>query len=106
MATVKAQVSEALLGTTEEQPLSAQSRAIFTKYARKDEETGEYYLDESAFISAIAPEKEDYVSGLECKCTKRAERWLMRVTCSTRSREINTQSCSTLQTEKGRARCG
>lgn len=68
MATVKAQVSEVLLGTSEEPPLSAQAKAVFMKHARKDEETGEYYLDENAFINAVAPENEDYVSGFGAGC--------------------------------------
>ena len=61
MATVKGQVAEALLGTTQEPQLSQQSRASFLKHARKDEETGEFYLGENEFIDAIAPESENYV---------------------------------------------
>lgn len=62
MATVKAKVSEALLGTTEEPQLTAQSRETFLKHAVQDEETGEYYLDQERFVNAIAPTGEDYVS--------------------------------------------
>ena len=61
MATVKAQVTEALLGTTQEPQLSQQSRASFMTHARRDEETGEYFLGENGFIDAIAPHSEDYV---------------------------------------------
>ncbi|KAF2192747.1 calcium-binding mitochondrial carrier protein-like protein Aralar1 [Zopfia rhizophila CBS 207.26] len=60
MATVKEQVGEVLLGTTEEPQLSQQTRAIFMKHAVKDEESGEYYLGENEFINAVAPESEDY----------------------------------------------
>ena len=62
MATVKTQVSEALLGTTEEPGLSQQTREMFMKHAVQDSETGERYLGQDEFISAIAPESEDYVS--------------------------------------------
>jgi hypothetical protein len=61
MATVKEQVGEALLGTTQEPQLSQQTKAIFMKHAVKDEQTGEYYLGENEFIDAVAPESEDYV---------------------------------------------
>jgi hypothetical protein len=62
MATATEQVSEVLLGTTNEPGLSQQARAAFFKHAQKDEESGEYYLTESAFINLIAPASEDYVS--------------------------------------------
>ena len=61
MATVKEQVGEALLGTTQEPQLSQQTKDIFMKHAVKDEQTGEYYLGENEFIDAVAPESEDYV---------------------------------------------
>ncbi|KAI9670968.1 MAG: mitochondrial aspartate-glutamate transporter agc1 [Alyxoria varia] len=60
MATVKTQVSEALLGTTEEPGLSQQTRDMFMKHAVQDPETGERFLGQDEFISAIAPESEDY----------------------------------------------
>lgn len=64
MATaVKESVSEALLGTTIEPELSAQTKAEFMKHAVKDEKSGEYYLREREFVDAIAPETEDYVCG-------------------------------------------
>ena len=62
MATVKEQVGEVLLGTSEAPQLSHQTRAIFMKHCRTDQETGEHYLDENAFIEAVAPESEDYVN--------------------------------------------
>ncbi|KAF2751920.1 calcium-binding mitochondrial carrier protein-like protein Aralar1 [Sporormia fimetaria CBS 119925] len=60
MATVKDQVGEVLLGTTEEPQLSHLMRSAFMRHATKDQETGQYYLDEESFIDAVAPESEDY----------------------------------------------
>ncbi|OCK82919.1 calcium-binding mitochondrial carrier protein-like protein Aralar1 [Lepidopterella palustris CBS 459.81] len=60
MATVKEQVGEALLGTTQEPQPSQQTKAIFMKHAVKDEQSDEYYLGENEFIDAVAPEREDY----------------------------------------------
>ena len=65
-AVVKNQVSEALLGTTEEPQLSQQTREVFYKYAIQDEDSGERYLGRDQFIDAIAPESEDYVSLPNC----------------------------------------
>lgn len=62
MATVTEQVSEVLLGTTEEPQLTQQTKATFMKHAIKDEKTGEQYLGEDEFVDAIAPSSEDYVS--------------------------------------------
>ena len=62
MTTVKEQVQDALLGTTEGPQLSQQTRAEFMKHAITDSETGEHYLGEDQFINAIAPQSEDYVS--------------------------------------------
>lgn len=62
MAALKEEVREALLGTTEEPQLSQLTRGAFMKHAQKDEATGEYFLNEDAFIEAVAPESEDYVS--------------------------------------------
>jgi solute carrier family 25 aspartate/glutamate transporter 12/13 len=61
MATITEQVSEVLVGTTEEPQLTQQTKATFMKYALQDEKTGEHYLGEEEFINAIAPESEDYV---------------------------------------------
>ena len=41
--------------------LSAGSKARFTKYAARDDESGEQYLGPDQFIDAIAPIDEDYV---------------------------------------------
>jgi solute carrier family 25 (mitochondrial aspartate/glutamate transporter), member 12/13 len=65
MATVKNQVVESLLGTSVEPQLSRDTRAAFMKHALQDNETNEWFLDESKFIDAIAPETEDYVSNID-----------------------------------------
>lgn len=65
LATVKEGVKETLIGSEEqdqEQQLSAQTKATFDANARKDGETGELVMGVEEFISAIAPEDEDYVS--------------------------------------------
>jgi hypothetical protein len=61
MATVTEQVGEVLLGTTEEPQLSQLMRQTFLRFATKGDDD-EYYLSETEFIDAIAPESEDYVS--------------------------------------------
>lgn len=61
---VKESVKETLLGTEDEPQLSSQTRAEFLQHAKKDEQTGEYYMGQHEFINAIAPESEDYVSHL------------------------------------------
>jgi len=66
MATVKEEVREVLLGTTDEPQLSQLTRAAFMRHAEKDE-SGEYYLNEDQFITAVAPESEDYVSRVFCR---------------------------------------
>lgn len=60
MASVKEQVEEVLLGTTEEPQLSHLTRQAFLKHAKKDDANDEYFLDEESFIDAVAPESEDY----------------------------------------------
>ena len=62
MSTVKAAVKESLLGVEKEPDLSLQTKATFEKYAQQDEATGEKYISEEDFVSAIAPETENYVS--------------------------------------------
>ncbi|KAG8627018.1 hypothetical protein KVT40_004501 [Elsinoe batatas] len=58
---VKESVKEALLGHQEDDhPPSNQIRAVFDRFAAKDEETGEPYLGKQEFINAVAPESEDY----------------------------------------------
>ncbi|KAK0123686.1 mitochondrial aspartate-glutamate transporter agc1 [Cadophora gregata] len=60
LSTAKEVVKEALLGTEVHAQLSAQSKDIFDKNAKKDESTGELYMGEEEFINAVAPPKEDY----------------------------------------------
>lgn len=57
-------VKESLLGTDleKDEQLSANTRATFVKYAKKDETTGELSMGEEEFVNAIAPPDEDYVS--------------------------------------------
>lgn len=62
MATVTDKTTEFLVGHSTEPQLSQQSRATFLKYARKDEDSSESYMDEQDFVNAIAPEGESYVS--------------------------------------------
>ena len=80
MANVPEAVKESLLGTTREPELSSQTRAAFDRNAKKDEATGEYYLTESEFVDAVAPEGEDYVScsipGLSHRICKKNENML------------------------------
>lgn len=66
MAALSEQVGEVLMGTTEEPQLSQLTRTAFMKHALKDDASGEYYLNEDAFIEAVAPESEDYVSNCAC----------------------------------------
>lgn len=58
----KEATKESLVGVELENQSSEQSRAEFMQYAQKDEETGEFYMNEKAFVDAVAPEGEDYVS--------------------------------------------
>ena len=61
-ATVKEAVKETLVGVEEHAELSAKNRASFHKHAQKDPQTGDAYMTEEAFVDAIAPPDEDYVS--------------------------------------------
>ena len=63
MSTVKEQVGEVLLGTTDEPQLSQLTRAAFMSHAEQDE-SGEFFLSEDQFIHAVAPQNEDFVSVL------------------------------------------
>ena len=76
MASVKDQVSEALLGTTDEPQLSQQTRDVFMKHAVQDAESGECYLGEDEFITAIAPESENYVRCLSCAADRLTDPYL------------------------------
>lgn len=63
MASVKEAVRESLVGVTfDDNNLSKQVKANFLKHARKDEATGELYMNQADFVEAIAPKHEDYVS--------------------------------------------
>lgn len=62
MATVTESLKEKVLGTEVEPQLSAQTRNNFLQHAKKDDESGDYYMTEAEFVDAIAPEGEDYVS--------------------------------------------
>lgn len=62
MANVKESVKASLVGVSQEPQLSQQFKSNFYQHARKDEESGEYYMTEEHFIEAIAPKNEDYVS--------------------------------------------
>lgn len=60
---VKDGVKESLVGVEEDgAQLSQQTRSEFSAFAIKDPETGEYYMGETEFVNAVAPEGEDYVS--------------------------------------------
>ena len=61
-------MKEKLLGTevAADVQLSALSKETFDKNARKDEESGELFMEENEFINAIAPAGEDYVSRPWC----------------------------------------
>jgi solute carrier family 25 aspartate/glutamate transporter 12/13 len=63
MDQAKEVVKESLLGTDVDPTLSIATRADFMRYAIKDEETEEYYMNEKEFVEAVAPEGEDYVGG-------------------------------------------
>ena len=63
MATIKDQVKESLLGSTSIPQLSQLWRSTFMKHAKKDDDTGEYYMGESEFVDAIAPPTENFVRG-------------------------------------------
>ncbi|KAJ3478724.1 hypothetical protein NLG97_g8496 [Lecanicillium saksenae] len=56
---VKEAVKETVLGSDDAAGPSSQSKARFTKMAVKDE-TGELYMGPEEFITAVAPEKEDF----------------------------------------------
>lgn len=61
MTSVKDTVKEQLVGTED---LSHQARSNFIRVAQKDE-NGELFMTEEAFINAIAPKHEDYVSWIQ-----------------------------------------
>ena len=57
MATIK----ESLLGSTQIPQLSQLWQSTFMKHAKKDDDTGEYYMGEPEFVEAIAPPTGNYV---------------------------------------------
>ncbi len=64
MASVKETIKASLVGTSApESPMTKQVHSRFLQHARADDKTGELYMTEEDFINAIAPQKEDYVSG-------------------------------------------
>lgn len=78
LTTVKEGVKETLLGTEDQEQLSAHTKATFDSHARKDEVTGELVMGPEEFINAIAPADEDYVSNKFLKYSFRETRvnWL------------------------------
>lgn len=59
---VKEAVKESLIGSEEPVHISTHAKAIFNSHAVKDSETGELFLGPDAFIDAVAPPDEDFVS--------------------------------------------
>lgn len=59
---VKEGVKETLLGVEDESQTSDQTRSEFMQQAKKDDDTGEWYMGETEFVNAVAPAGEDYVS--------------------------------------------
>lgn len=70
------------MGSTREPELSAQTKAVFDRNSRTDEQTGEVYMTQDDFIRAVAPEDEDYVSRSEFilshSCSLAAHKTLLR----------------------------
>ena len=62
MATVAESVKESLVGVVKPPDLSNETRVNWLQYAKKDDEDGQSYMDREAFVNAIAPPGEDYVS--------------------------------------------
>lgn len=62
MSKVTEAVRQSLVGSSEQPQLSHQIKANFNQYARKDEQTGDLYMNQDDFINAVAPKQEDYVS--------------------------------------------
>lgn len=64
MATATVAIKNSLLGTEIEPDVSVQTIATFEKHARRDDSTGDTYMNEDDFVNAIAPTTENYVSFL------------------------------------------
>lgn len=54
-------MKESLIGFEDESATSSQTQKDFMEHAIRDEETDDWYMDERAFVDAVAPESEDYV---------------------------------------------
>jgi hypothetical protein len=62
VSTVKEVVKDTLVGHEDQPPESSSHyKAKFTKFARKDAETGELFLGPEEFVDAVAPSDEDFV---------------------------------------------
>ncbi|KAI9838554.1 MAG: hypothetical protein M1819_004863 [Sarea resinae] len=85
-------VKETLLGSTIQPQLSHQAKATFERHARKDEITGEAYMDEEDFVGAIAPADEDYH-----KIKREQYGILFRVADRRRAGRVNLQDWSTFE---------
>jgi solute carrier family 25 aspartate/glutamate transporter 12/13 len=63
--TVKETVVEAAVGTTIESQFPKNTQDAFMKNAIKDDESGEFFLDQERFIDTILPTDADFVSSIE-----------------------------------------
>lgn len=107
MSNLTATVKESLIGSSEDQaqPVSSQIKSNFYRNARKDEETGELYMNEEDFVNAVAPAQEDYVSrgplsGM-CHCAFWEDMLLTAISdYSTKSSEISMGCSSRLRTSE------
>jgi hypothetical protein len=64
MATVTEAVKDTLVGYDKPSEMSTEVRSSWIQYAKVDDQ-GERYMDVEAFLNAVAPPDEDYVSA--CK---------------------------------------
>ena len=69
MATTAETVKDALVGYRKPEEMSSETRANWVQFSKTDEK-GESYMDRDAFIDAIAPPDEDYVSRVSQYHTK------------------------------------
>jgi solute carrier family 25 (mitochondrial aspartate/glutamate transporter), member 12/13 len=67
MATVTETVRESLVGFSKPGEMTVETRTNWLQHAKKDD-SGEMYMDREAFIDAIAPPTEDYVSNCKLLC--------------------------------------
>ncbi|KAI9930115.1 hypothetical protein ASPWEDRAFT_23840 [Aspergillus wentii DTO 134E9] len=92
MAGVKETVKQSLVGSSEEPKLSQQIKTNFFHHARKDESTGEFYLNEDDFINAVAPKHEDYH-----KIKREQYGILFRVADTRRTGQVNLADWATFE---------